>query len=291
MTQGSSFNQKILQANLTLTTGTFGTGKGNTVQLSGLRMDAEIEKGGHPSKNKAKLKIYGMLESDMNMLTTIPAKSGKALAVHKSLIQILAGDPFGLAVAFQGEITGAWASYQSPPNLFFHLEALEGFYPAIAPVVPKSFKGGTSVSSIMASLADQMGYAFEDNGVTVQLASPYLHGTAYQQAAAVAAAAGIEFGIDDGTLFIAPRGSARKGHAPLISAATGLMEYPVFDKKGLKFSCLYNPGLRLGGLCAVQSVIPVACGTWRINGLHHQLESENPGGKWLSKVSASWVGN
>lgn len=290
MTQGSSFTRKILQANLTLTTGTF-DGVNNTKQVTGLRMDAEIEKGGHPSKNKAKLKVYGMLESDMNMLTTIPAKSAKPLAVHKSLIQVLAGDEYGLAVAFQGEITGAWTSYQSPPNLFFHLEALEGFYPAIAPVVPKSFKGGTAVSQLMQTLASQMGYAFEDNGVTSQLVSPYLHGTSYQQAAAVAAAANIEFGIDDGTLFIAPRGMARKGMAPLISAATGLKEYPIFDKKGLKFSCLYNPSLKLGGLCVVQSVIPVACGTWRINGLHHQLESESPGGKWLSKVSASWVGN
>ena len=290
MTQGASFTKKILQANLTLTSGTF-DGTHNTKQVTGLRMEVEIEKGGHPSKNKAKLKVYGMLEADMNMLTTLPGKSAKALAVHKSLVQILAGDQYGLAVAFQGEITGAWTSYQSPPNLFFHLEALEGFYPAIAPVKPASFKGGTPVATIMASLASQMGYAFENNGVASQLVSPYLHGSAYQQAAAVVAAAGIEFGIDDGTLFIAPRGAARAGTAPLISAATGLKEYPIFDKKGIKFSCLYNPGLKLGGLCAVQSVVPVACGTWRINALTHELECENPSGKWLSKVSASWVGN
>ena len=290
MTQGASFTRKILQANLTLTSGTF-DGVNNTKQVTGLRMEVEIEKGGHPSKNKAKLKIFGMLAADMNMLTTLPGKSEKALSVHKSLVQILAGDEYGLAVAFQGEVTGAWVSYQSPPNLFFHLEALEGFYPAIAPVKPASFKGGVPVATLMASLASQMGYAFEDNGVTTQLVSPYLSGSAYQQAAAGVAAAGIEFGIDDGTLFIAPKGSARKGTAPLISAATGLKEYPIFDKKGIKFTCLYNPGLKLGGLCAIQSVVPVACGTWRINGLHHHLETENPSGKWESKISASWVGN
>jgi hypothetical protein len=158
-------------------------------------------------------------------------------------------------------------------------------------VTPKSFKGGASVSSLMSSLAAQMGYAFEDNGVTTQLVSPYLSGSAFQQAAAVAAAANIEFGIDDGTLFICPRGAARPGTVPLISAATGLKEYPVFDKKGLKLECLYNPGIKLGGLINVQSEISVASGTWRVNGLHHHLEAENPGGKWLSKVSASWVGN
>jgi len=288
---GGSFTRKILQANLTLTSGTFGEGKGNTVQLTGLRMEAEIEKGGHPSKNKLKLKIYGMVESDMNMLTTLPGKSAKPLEVHKSLVQLLAGDASGLAVAFQGEITGAWSSYQSPPNLYFHLEALEGFYPAIAPVAPKSYRGGTPVAGIMADLSAQMGYTFQNNGVTTQLANPYLSGTAYQQAAAVAAAAGIEFGIDNGTLFIAPRGASRAGLAPLISAETGLKEYPIFDKKGIKLECIYNSGIQLGGSIVVKSQVPVACGTWRVNGLHHHLTAETPGGPWMSKVTASWLGS
>ena len=91
MTQGASFNLKILQANLTLDTGTF-DGTNNTKIVSGLRMQAEIEKGGHPSKNKLKLKIYGMVESDMNMLTTLPTKSEKPLAVHKSKLLLLAGE-------------------------------------------------------------------------------------------------------------------------------------------------------------------------------------------------------
>jgi hypothetical protein len=290
MTQGSSFTQKILQANLTLTSGTF-DGSHNTVQLRGLRMEAEIEKGGHPSKNKLKLKIFGMAESEMNKLTTLPAKSGKPLAVHKSLLQLLAGDTFGLATAFEGEITGAFVSYQSPPNLSFNIEAVAGYYPAIAPVPPQSHQGATSVATLMKSLAKQMDYTFENNGVTSSLHNPYLAGTAMQQAASIAAAADIEFGVDDGTLFIAPRGAARKGLAPLISATTGLKEYPIFDKEGLKLDCLYNPAIKLGGLIVVQSVIPVCCGSWRVHGLKHLLESENPGGKWDSKVSASWAGN
>jgi hypothetical protein len=290
MTQGSSFNQKILQANFALTTGTF-DGTNNQVILQGLRMDAEIDKGGHPSKNKLKLKIYGMRMSDMNMLTTLPAKSAKPLAVHKSKLQLLAGDTFGLAVAFAGEITGAWVNYQSAPNLDFNIEALAGYYPAIAPVAPKSFQGGTKVAAMMASLASQMGYGFENNGVTSSLHNPYLHGPAMQQAAAIAAAANIEFGVDDDTLFIAPRGTARKGTAPLISADTGMKGYPIFDKEGLKLVTLYNPAIKLGGPIIVQSAVPVACGTWRVHGLKHHLTSETPGGPWETSVSASWAGN
>jgi hypothetical protein len=291
MTAGSSFVQRILQANLTLTSGTFGPGKGNTVQLAGLRMEAEISKHGHPSKNQLKLKIYGMLEHDMNMLTTLPAKSEKPLAVHKNVLQLLAGDASGMATAFEGEITGAWVDYQSAPGLYFHLEALAGYYPAIKPVAPKSYQGSASVASIMSTLASQMGYQFENHGVKAQLHNPYLPGTAYQQAAAVAEAAGIEFGVDDGILFIAPRGTARAGTAPLISAATGLKGYPTFSKKGLELDFLYNPGVKLGGPIKVQSVIQGVSGTWRVNGLRHHLTSETPGGPWDSKANASWVGN
>ena len=286
----SSFTKKALALSITLESGTFPGGK-NTMTLAGLRMEAEIEKSGHPSKNHARIKVFGMAESDMNMLTTLPGKSEKPLAVHKNLVRLQAGDANGMAVAFQGEITGAWAVYRQPPDLYFHLEAMEGFYPAIASASPTSVRGGASVRQLMLGFAKQMGYAFEDNGVTAQLANPYFHGTALQQASAVAAAADIEFGIDNGTLFICPRGGARKGKAPLISAETGLKEYPVFNKKGIKLETLYNPAVSLGGLIVVKSAVQVANGTWRVNGLRHHLECENPSGPWITRVSASWVGN
>ena len=286
---GPSFTQKILQVNLTLVNDTF-DGNNNTKTIDGLRVDCDTEAGGQPSKNKAKIKIYGMLKNDMDRLTTLPATANKPMAVQHNKVQVLAGDENGMSVVFEGEISEAFSNYHQPPNLYFSIEAIAGFYPSIAPVAPKSFKGGVSVSSIMSTLASQMGYTFEDTGVKVNLRSPYLAGTAMQQAGAVANAANIEFGIENGKLFIAPRGMGRSGLAPLISPETGLEEYPVFDKKGIKFSCLYNPALKLGGMVNLQSSIPVCCGTWRIISLKHTLACLQPGGKWLSKVEATWLG-
>ena len=126
----TSFTLKQLTVVITLASGTFSNGS-NQVTLAGLRTEVTIDKDGHPSKNASKIKIFGMLENDMNKLTTV---SFKALAVKKNFIQVLAGDAEnGMGIAFQGEITGAWASYQGPPNLFFHLEALAGFYGAQLP--------------------------------------------------------------------------------------------------------------------------------------------------------------
>jgi len=282
----SSFTKKRIVASLTLAGGSFG-GLGNTVVLEGLRTVVEIEKGGHPSKNQCSVKVYGMKEADMDAATTT---AFHPLSVRKNLLKIQAGDLDPLPVAFAGEITGAWAVYHEPPRLYFKVDAASGYYPAIQPTAPKSFQGGTAVSAVMQRLAGEMGYAFEDGGVQQQLANPYLSGSPMQQAGALADAAGIEFGVDDGVLWISPRGAARQGLAPFVTPDTGLIGYPAFDKEGLSFRSLYNPGFRIGGAVKVDSSIRTARGTWRIHGLRHTLDSEQPGGKWESHVKASYVG-
>ena len=283
----SSFTAKKIEVRVTLGRGTFGADAGNTKIVSGLRTVCEIEKSGEPSKNQMTLKIYGMLQADMN---TISPQEGSALAQQKNVVQVFAGDDeSGMPMAFSGDITEAWSVYKSPPDLYFHIKAIAGYYPSLAPAQPKSYSGATPVEVIMAALASDMGYTFENRDVTTSLMSPYLAGSAMQQAKMVAEAANLEFGVDDDVLFIAPRGAARLGSAqnvPFISAATGMKEYPIFGKKGLEVTTLYNPNIKLGGLIKVASIVPNANGVWRVNGLKHSLESEKPGAHWFTKVKA-----
>ena len=296
----SSFIKRHLRVSLTLAKGAFGeTVDGsplNTTIKQDLRIECEIEKSGHPSKNMCKLKIYGMPQEDMNRLTMVVTE--RPLSVRRNLVKVEAFDDSTLsspAIAFTGEITSAYAKYNRPPDLYFEVEAIEGYYPSVKPVSPKSYKGGSSVASMMLDLANQMGCEFENNGVTTQLSNQYLSGTAFQQAAKIAHAANIEFGIDNNTLFIAPRGASRRAMTtvPLISAATGMKEYPTFDKKGLRVETLYNPNIQLGGLVAVESVVLKATTNraWRVHSLHHHLSCELPNGPWYSKIEASYVGS
>lgn len=284
-----SFTIKQLSVVITLASGTFANGS-NQIALDDLRIAVSIEKAGNPSKNEAKIKVYGMSASDMNRLTTV---AFRALAVKKNFVQVLAGDAEnGMNVAYQGEIAGAYANYNAQPHVDFSMDCVEGYYPAIAPCAPKSYKGGVAVATIMQTLATQMGYTFENTGVALQIRSPYLTGSAMQQAQQLAQAANIEFGVDNGKLFICPRGTARVTGTvvPLISPETGMRGYPSFTKEGIELTTLYNPGIVQGSLINVQSSIPVACGNWRVNKLSHDLESIKAGGKWESKVKASWVG-
>ena len=290
MTQ-ASFAKKVITTSITLGKGDFGAVSDfqNTKVISGLRTVVEIEKNGHPSKNKAKIKIYGMSERDMHV---IAHNQFGPRAIRRDLIQLNAGDETMLhpPKIFEGEINEAYASYQSPPNLYLCIEATAGYYPALAPANPRSLQGSVSVKDLMNSYAKQMGYTFEDNGVTARLANPYFPGSAYQQASALADAANIEFGIDDGVLFIAPRDKPRRGTAPLICALSGMKECPIYEKTGLRIETLFNPAIVLGGLIVVKSLVfnnNMAETTWRVHGLQHHLESENPGGKWMTSIKAA----
>lgn len=294
MATETSFTKKILRVTFVLGKGSFGAG--NTKIINGasggnhLRVSAEIVKGGQPSKNALKLKIYGMLPDDMNALTRTTINPNQ---VPKNYVRVEAGDTEnGMSLVFEGEISGAWAVYKSPPNLYFHVEAASGFFPSVAPVKPVSVKGGAPVPGLMAMLAKGMGYVFEDNGVSVPLLNnPYLSGTLYNQFASVGEAANIEYGIDNKTLWIAPRGGFRKGQIAVISADTGMKESPVFDKKGLKLETLYNPAItHMGQIYVKSDLVPNATGYWIVNGMWHHLECESPGGKWTTTISAHPVG-
>jgi hypothetical protein len=226
-----------------------------------------------------------MRREEMDGLTTT---AFKAMNIRKSFMQVAAKDgSTASSTVFQGEITGAWVVlHEGQP--YFRVESCSGYYPAIAPIDPKGYAGAVEVQRVLQDLAVSMSYAFENNGVDTTLASPYLYGTAMQQAAAVADAAGIEWGVDDGVLWIAPASAARAGLAPLLSPGSGLMGYPTFNKEGLRARCLWNPAVKIGGLVQVQSSVTAATGTWRVHGLRHHLQSNHPGGKWETEILATW---
>jgi len=289
----TSFTSRLLRVYFTLAEGSFGSAPNyaNTKIVDGLRVNCDIRKSGKPSKNEMELKIYGMLQSDMDQLSTL---GNNPLAVRKNLVQLLAGDSDGLATAFLGEITGAWVNYRTPPDLYFEVHAMAAHYASLAPIQPTSLAGGVPVASIFQNLAGQMGYHLQNNGVTSMIQNPYLAGSAADQALELAQMSGVEYGIDDGVLYIAPKGQPRQpaGLVPTITPDSGMKEYPIWDKQGLVVESLYDPAFQLGGLVNVSgSMVTRANGTWRVHGLRHRLASRDPGhGSWHTTLSLAKEG-
>lgn len=270
-----SFTQKIVHVNFVLANGMF-VGGGNAKLVRGLRVVAHVRKPGTPEKNGLDLKVYGMIPEDINALSTAGVNP---LAVQKNLVQVLAGDSDGLTTVFQGEITGAWADYATPPDLVFEVKAVDGHFPSIAPLAPFSAGGTVQATKIFASLASSMGYAFEPNDIGgMPVLNPYLHGTAAEQAHQLSQMLGVEYGLDSGTLFVAQKGSLRvpNGVVPIISPSSGLIGYPVWNKGMLQVSALLNPAFKLGGAVIIQgSAVTRANGQWRIHGLEHRIASKH----------------
>lgn len=286
----TSFTKKQIEVRMTLGEGMF-AGGGNTKVVNGLATKCKISKPGLPDKNGASVQIFGMLPEDMAQLTTL---NFRPLQVQKNLIQILAGDVGGpLSVAFAGEMTSAFADYNSAPDLVFKVEALAGYYPSITPAQPLTIRGSASVEGIVSSIAKEIGYQFENFGVTAALLNPVLNGSPIEKARAVCRNAGVQLFIDDNKLRIAPAGGfVGTGEPVPLSAESGMIGYPTFGADGIKVKGYYQPELELGGRIHVVSVVPRATGDWIISKLDHYLEANIPNADnaWHSEMDASYGG-
>lgn len=278
--------QCTLEASVVLGTGSFGDSGKDTVTLSGYRMTADISKNGTPAMNTANVRIYGLNESVMNTLSRVGLVP---TAVRNNLITVKAGlGPNDLSLAFTGAIMDAWADYDGSPDVPFNITAATGYVQMMKPVLPSSYPGATDVTVIMKDLAGKMGYTLENSGVKgVILSSPYLPGTARQQAMAAAAAADIfvVFEDDQGIMAIFPKFGARATTVPLISPDTGMVGYPGYIGPGqIRVRSEYNPAVRFMGNIKVKSSNTPAEGLWRVTQLTHNLSCQMPDGDWFTEM-------
>ena len=263
---------------------------GDTVTVRGLRVSAQVSKVGGQSQGELALRVYGMSESTMNKFSAV---GGLPVRVQTgNVVTVLVGDDVhGMSVVYQGTIGAAFIDFNSSPAVAFVVTGLAALQQAIVPVPATSYRGGADVAGIMAKLAKDMGFKFENGGVRgITLADPYFPGTAYEQAERCARDAGIHMFVDDGTLAIWPEGGARGGSIPLISPQTGMRGYPTMANLGPVLEALYNPSIRYGAQIKIESRVRPACGTWQVIRLQHNLESEVQDGAWFSHIETARPG-
>jgi hypothetical protein len=279
-----SFTNRKITVSFDMQNGNF-AGGGNKATLSGLRISAHITNAGGASMGQLQMAIFGMELSMMNQLSTV----GKQINyISKNKVTVQAGDDInGMSTAFVGNISYAWVDAKSQPNVCFRVEAVAGGDLAVKASPPTSVQGAGDVATIMGQIAQANGLTFENNGVNVKIANPYLAGSVRNQILSLAQHAGIEHVIDKGTLAIWKPGQPRKGSTPLISPATGMVGYPAFNQAAVIVETIYNPTFQPGGKVTIKSDLTPACGDWTIFHLDHELESEIPHGKWFTILSAS----
>lgn len=279
-----TLSRKRIDVTISLGTGQFGDTGANTVTITGARVHAGIQVFGGEAMPQLQLRIFGQPLERMNQMTTIgPINS--AIMFNNSVL-VAAGDDSSMQTVYSGTIWEAWAEFQGVPEVPLNIVGLGGLAASLKPVGALSYTGSADVATIMQTLAETMGLAFENNGVSVQLSNPYFPGTALAQVRACARAADIYYAIDRGTLAIWPKNGARQGDAVLISPETGMVGYPSFASNGLTLTTLFNPAIKPGGVVQVDSSLQVARGQWTVLQVQHSLQSETPNGQWFTQILA-----
>lgn len=276
-----TFAYKRLDFTFALGGKTFANGAA-TIKITGLR--ASVSVSAIPQGGTVEGTIYGLTKSQMNQLSTY-GRQYLPEAGEQNLIMIEAGDVGGASsVVFSGPIQNSYADYNDAPNNPFVFNAVIGQSERLMALQPSSYPGSAAVADIMGKLAVQIGRTFENNGVDTRISNAYLHGSAWNQISSIAKAANINWIMDQTTLAIWPLGGSRGNSGITISPTTGLHGYPSFTAYGPFFECEYNPALKWGQQVTLQSSLQPACVTRTIQMLTHTLESETPGGRWISTV-------
>lgn len=280
-------SKKQLRFVVTLGTGKFGSSNNDQITMQGFRAIADIDKAGGMMMGTLRAKIFGVKQADMNSVTTLQWKAGLLIP---NTVEVFAIDGAAETLVFAGNIVNAWTDYQSMPDVYLHIQAQSAFFNALKAIPPRSFKGGVDVASVMAQIARDLGYTFENNGVTTRLVDVYLPNTGMEQAKDLARAAGCDLYLDDKILAITPPNVPRRVIIPLISPASGLVGYPTFDGVGVNFQTLFNPAITFGGSIKLETDVQQAAGEWVVTSVGHRLESEKPGGAWFSTIRGNQNG-
>lgn len=257
--------------------------------FKGFPCDVNIQKTGAPEKPKASVTLKGLSLDTMSAMTQLAFDSQSK---RKNSIKIEAGEKGRtLSSVFQGEITSAWADFNSAPDVEFQIEAVSGSYPNLIPQSPITVKGQQKAEDAIKALCDEIGYSFENSGVTGSISNCILSGSPVQKMQWIAETVGANLIIDDKSVALVPKNGTRaaKGSIPLISSETGMIGYPTFDDKGIKVSAFFRPDLVIGAVVQVESIVPRASGKWKITALAHELSAGDPNGKnWATTITGTY---
>lgn len=284
----SSFTKKLLRASLTLPQGNFPGTSSNTLVVQGSRMSAQLSGAGNYT-NQCDLRIYGMKQSDMNALTVLWGQGGNPQNVNAKAILVLeSNDGSGWLQVFEGQFFDAQPDYKSPPDVNLSITCMSGYGQQILTAPPSSFQGSVEAAGLAQQLAGQMGFAFENNGVTGTLSTPYYTGTLMDQFRELARDAKFDYYFDaKSKLCICPANQPRQGkNAVVISPTSGLIGYVSLTRYGgVEFDALFQPAFELGSPVQIQgSDVPGTNGLWFPFKFAFDLESVKPGGKWFAHL-------
>lgn len=282
-----TYSLKDVRVSITLDKG----GANNQFVFQGFATNVSLSKTGGVDFATAQVEIYGLTLPVMGQLTTLAFKPLDRLW---NAIEIAAGERGSdLPVIFRGCVTVAYADLNgSSPVL--KIEAQVGAYPLLEPASTVSIKGTQDAATFIQSQSAQAGFDFQNDGVKGTLSDTTIYGDPITKIRTATNAIGADVIFDDDKTVLIPKDGVRRaeGGIPLVSAATGMIGYPVFTSQGIQCKTFFRPELRVAAVVKVESIVPHASGTWKITQLTHTLSAHNPGSStWETSFDGMWQGD
>jgi hypothetical protein len=304
----SSFVKRKIDVVFNIVQGGFDGGDNEQITLAGHRVSCQILSAGMETGVMCALRIEGMQLSQMNQLSVVQSS---VVSQSQNTVTVLAGNEGdALSAVFSGGIIEGFVDYSGTPNVAFEVRALSTAIPDTMPITTTSFNAGASVATIMESIAGKIGLKFQNHGVDSVLAGPvYYWGTASTQMRSCASASGVYYIISMNILHIWPKAFVVDADGAIdVSPDNGLIGWPSYSQGGVGLQCLFNPSIAFRSTIKLQSkyspaawvndsgqlksmaggsIYPPSNGLWVVQRMQHELQTEEPGGPWVTIIEAA----
>ena len=261
----------------------------NTLVIDDLRATAVVQSNARQA-TQMNLQIWGMRLSDMDAMT---AAWIDPFSVRNNRVTLEADSGNGFRPVFKGMIIEAQPDFKNAPEVPFQILSLLPGFQQIEVADPLSYDGSVGIDVIGRHLAAQLGLSYDQTpGLTAALHNPYFPGSIWDQLTAACKAANVDYYFLGDQLVFTPLNVAFKDKpAVILSPTTGLLGYPVYSRRGLTVTAIYDPAFQCGvAVEVVDSLVKGANGRWYPYAMEHSLDARRPGGKWTTVMHCNRAG-
>lgn len=242
---------------------------GTTLQLERpFTVEFDIHRNSLSSANVAQIRIYNLSPDTRNQIRKDQFDYG-----DQRLITFKAGYGKKLSLAFTGNITQAW-SVREGTNMVTTIESFDGGYAYVNSITDDQFPAGTPQSSIIDSIAQNLGPQGVSLGAIGSYPGDISRGNSYSgnTTDVLKRITGGGFFIDNGKVNCLNDDECLAGEIPLINASSGLLGTPILEQQYINLELLFEPNLKVGELIKLESVTEK-----RFNGSHKILSIKHRG--------------
>lgn len=287
----NSFTEKKLRATIRLaddSTTVFTSTGDNTLIIDALRMSAHVSANARQA-TQMNLNIWGMREEDMNALT---AAWLDPQAIRNNTVTLEADSGDGYRLVFTGTIIEAQPDFRRVPDVPFQILAMISYFQQINVSAPLSFQGAIDIDVLGRYFAEQLKMSYRNDNAKATLNDPYFPGTVFDQLRDCSRAANVDFYFQGDTLVFTPvLQPLTDVPAIVLSPSSGLLGYPMYTRRGLVATAIYDPAFQCGSAIEIQdSRVKGANGRWYPFSMEIDLTAALPGGNWTVVLQCNKAG-